>query len=270
MNLQGKTILITGASGGIGREIAVRLARQHARLILVGRDPVALQETQTDVSAAGGSADVLVADLLSQEDRERIVGFCTGLEPGLWGLINNAGCNHFALLQDQSDAMLQNQINLNLLAPMLLIRALLPLLQKEQGARILNMGSTFGSIGYPGYSAYCASKFGLRGFTEALRRELSDSDIRVLYFAPRATATKLNSENVIALNKELGNAMDLPDIVAAQVEKMFVSGGPHQVFWGWPEKLFARINQCIPMLVDNALQKQLPAIKKYATLSKGA
>jgi short-subunit dehydrogenase len=147
---------------------------------------------------------------------------------------------------------------------------LLPLLQKEQGARILNMGSTFGSIGYPGYSAYCASKFGLRGFTEALRRELSDSDIRVLYFAPRATATKLNSENVIALNKELGNAMDLPDIVAAQVEKMFISGGPHQVFWGWPEKLFARINQCIPMLVDNALQKQLPAIKKYATLSKGA
>jgi hypothetical protein len=75
---------------------------------------------------------------------------------------------------------------------------------------------------------------------------------------------------VIALNKELGNAMDLPDIVAAQVEKMFISGGPHQVFWGWPEKLFARINQCIPMLVDNALQKQLPAIKKYATLSKGA
>ena len=62
MNLQGKTILITGASGGIGREIAVRLARQHARLILVGRDPVALQETQTDASAAGGSADMLVAD----------------------------------------------------------------------------------------------------------------------------------------------------------------------------------------------------------------
>lgn len=267
--LQGKNVLITGASGGIGRMIASDLAQHGARLLLVGRDDISLQETQASVEAAGGSADVLVADLLNPQDRERIVTFCSALENGLFGVIHNAGCNHFSLLEDQTDAMLQNQVNLNLLIPMLLTRSLLPILLKEKGARILNIGSTFGSIGYPGYSAYCASKFGLRGFTEALRRELADTDIHVLYFAPRATDTKLNSDNVVALNRELGNAMDLPVLVAEKIGDIFIAGGPNQVFWGWPEKLFARINQLMPFMVDGALLKQLPIIKKYAKLPKG-
>lgn len=269
MSLQGKNVLITGASGGIGRMIAVHLAKHGARLLLVGRESIALQETRASVETAGGSAEVIVADLLNPQDRDRVVNFCAGLENGLFGVINNAGCNHFSLLEDQTDAMLHNQINLNLLIPMLLTRSLLPILLKEKGARVLNIGSTFGSIGYPGYSAYCASKFGLRGFTEALRRELADTDIRVLYFAPRATATKLNSDNVVALNRELGNPMDLPVLVAEQIGNVFIAGGPNQVFWGWPEKLFARINQIFPAIVDGALRKQLPTIRKYARLAKG-
>lgn len=268
MILQGKNILVTGASSGIGRMVAVNLAQQGANLLLVGREHIALQETQASVEAAGGRAEILVADLLDQQARERVVTVCAGLEKGLFGLINNAGANHFALLEDQTDAMLQNQVNLNLLVPMLLTRSLLPILQKEKGARILNIGSTFGSIGYPGYSAYCASKFGLRGFTEALRRELADTDIRVLYFAPRATATNLNSDNVVALNRELGNAMDLPGTVAVQIGELFVNAFSDQVFWGWPEKLFARINQILPFMVDGALRKQLPVIKKFARLSR--
>ncbi len=266
MSLQDKTILITGASSGIGRMIAVCLARNNARLLLVGRDENSLRETQSSVLAAGGTADILTSDLLIPEDRQRVMDYCASLENGLFGLINNAGCNHFALLPDQTDAMLQNQINLNLLVPMLLTRALLPILQKQQGARILNIGSTFGSIGYPGYSAYCASKFGLRGFTEALRRELADSDTKVLYFAPRATGTKLNSANVVALNLELGNAMDPVEHVANKIGELFIAGGPDRVFWGWPEKLFARINQIFPSVVDGALRKQLVTIKKYARL----
>lgn len=269
MKLQDRTILITGASSGIGHMIAVYLGSQKARLLLVGRDAAALKETQAGIVAAGGKADLLVADLLIQGDRQRVVDFCAGLENGLFGLINNAGCNHFALLADQTEVQLQNQLNLNLLVPMLLTRALLPSLQKQQGARILNIGSTFGSIGYPGYSPYCASKFGLRGFTEALRRELADSDIKVLYFAPRATATKLNSDNVVALNRELGNVMDPVEQVAHKIGDIFIAGGPAQVFWGWPEKLFARINQLFPSLVDSALLKQLPVIKKYARNTKG-
>lgn len=264
MNLRGKTVLLTGASGGIGRMLAVRLGRLHANILLIGRDEVSLKDTLAAVVSAGGKADILIVDLLQATDRASVVEFCDNLPDGLYGLINNAGCNHFALLENQTETMIQNQINLNLLVPMLLTRALLPALRKQKGARILNIGSTFGSIGYPGYSGYCASKFGLRGFTESLRRENADSDMRILYLSPRATATKLNSDNVVAMNQELGNAMDQPDTVAAEAEKLFLNGSPNQVFFGWPEKLFARINQILPGVVDGALKKQLSVIKRFA------
>jgi short-subunit dehydrogenase len=264
VDLSRKTILITGASGGIGRQIAEYLAPTKANLLLVGRDEISLQQVCGDIIASGGHAETIAADLLSATGRQHVLERCNALPGGLFGLINNAGCNHFALLGDQNESMLQDQIHLNLLVPMLLIRELLPVLQKEQGARIMNIGSTFGSIGYPGYSAYCASKFGLRGFTESLRRELADTDMHVLYFAPRATATSLNSSNVVALNRELGNAMDSPYIVAQQAVKFFLDANCNQLFYGWPEKLFVRINQIFPFIVDGALLKQLSIIKKYA------
>jgi short-subunit dehydrogenase len=264
LNLQGKTILVTGASGGIGRILAGKLAARKSHVLLVGRDEGALSETESGIRIQGGSAQMLVADLLKPEDRQKLVDVCGQLPQGLFGLVNNAGVNHFAWLSDQSDSMLQSQLELNLLVPILLTRDLLPALQNESGSRVLNIGSTFGNIGYPGYTAYCASKFGLRGFTEALRRELADTDIHILYLAPRATDTRLNPAPVIALNKALGNAMDPPEQVAVAAEKMFIEGGPHQLFLGWPEKLFARVNQILPAMVDSALLKQLPIIRKYA------
>lgn len=265
MSLTGKTVLITGASGGIGQCIAKRFASHHAHLLLVGRDEAGLHAVRDAVIAKGGNAEVVLADLLDPASRAQVAERCNALSGGLYGLVNNAGCNHFALLGDQTEAMLQAQVNLNLLVPMLLTRSLLPALKREQGARILNIGSTFGSIGYPAYSAYCASKFGLRGFTEALRRELADTDMHVLYLAPRATATRLNSDSVVAMNHELGNGMDEPAVVADSAVKIFISARPAQVFIGWPEKLFARINQIFPGIVDGALLKQLPVIKRYAS-----
>lgn len=268
MYLQGKTVLVTGASGGIGRCIAKELALKKADLLLVGRDKNALLETQSDIEVAGGSARILVADLLQESDRALVASACLQLPTGLHGLINNAGSNHFALLDAQTDAMIQSQLSLNLLVPMLLTRSLIPALLQSPGARILNIGSTFGSIGYPGYTAYCASKFGLRGFTESLRREMADADLQVLYFAPRATRTRLNPGNVVALNDELGNVMDLPEDVAKQAVRLFIHAKPQQLFMGWPEKFFARVNQIFPSLVDGALKKQLPIIKRYATHSQ--
>lgn len=268
--MNGKTVLITGASAGIGRLIAERLARRKAHILLVGRDMLALHETRAVIVAAGGSAEIVVADLLEASGREAVFAACNALPGGLYGLINNAGCSHFALLDDQTETMLQNQIQLNLLVPVLLTRALLPVLKKQREARVLNIGSTFGSIGYPGYTAYCASKFGLRGFTEALRRELADTDMRILYFAPRATATQMNSDTVVKMNHELGNKMDAADDVAMKAEAIFLAGYPNNFYMGSPENIFARINQIFPAVVGNALKKQLAVIKRYATTQQGA
>ena len=128
---------------------------------------------------------------------------------------------------------------------------------------VVNLGSTFGSIGYPGFSAYCASKFALRGFSEALRRELADTEMKVLYIAPRATRTSMNSAQVVAMNDELNVAMDDPLEVADQVAQAIIRER-EELYLGWPEKLFVRLNSLLPRVVDQALRKQLPIIQRFA------
>lgn len=267
MALQGKTVLVTGASGGIGRVIAERLAQQGASLILVGREMTALQKTLDAVVAAGASGQIVAVDLLYGDGRRRVAEICDQLPHGLYALVNNAGSNTFALFEKQSELAIATQIELNLTMPMLLTRALLPALQKAGAARILNIGSTFGNIGYPGYVPYCASKSGLRTFTEALRRELADTSLKVMYLAPRATHTPLNKNHVIAMNEALGNVMDEPSVVADAVVELIVHARKNQLFIGWPEKLFARVNQILPAAVDRALRKQLDTIKRFARQS---
>jgi short-subunit dehydrogenase len=120
-----------------------------------------------------------------------------------------------------------------------------------------------GYLGYPGHAAYCASKFALRGFTEALRRELADAPVRVLYLAPRATRTAMNGAAVYALNAELGVAMDEPAAVARELLALLRASSRERLL-GMPERLFARLNQLLPGLVDRALRRQLPIIRRHA------
>lgn len=146
---------------------------------------------------------------------------------------------------------------------MQLTHRLLPLLRQQGRALVVNLGSTFGSIGYPGFTAYCASKFALRGFSEALRRELADTLVKVLYFAPRATQTGMNGAQVVAMNDELNVAMDDPHSVALQLLAA-IRREEEERYLGWPEKLFVRLNSLLPRLVDQALRKQLPIIQRFA------
>jgi short-subunit dehydrogenase len=125
------------------------------------------------------------------------------------------------------------------------------------------MGSGFGSIGFAGYCGYSASKFALRGFSEALRRELADTQIDVLYLAPRATLTDMNPDEAVALNNELGNTMDTPERVASEL-MMLLNNAQRTRYIGWPERFFITLNNLFPSLVDKALNKQLPAIRRQA------
>jgi short-subunit dehydrogenase len=202
-----------------------------------------------------------VADINTQNGREDIYHHCKSIGT-IDFLINNAGMSEFSAFETQSQNAIEHMLNTNLIAPILLTQQLLPLLRLSPSAMIINIGSTFGSIGYPGFSAYCASKFGMRGFTEALRRELAGSGIQVAYLAPRATRTNMNSHEVNNLNKTLGNAMDEPAIVAIALKNL-IQKNQHCSYLGWPEKLFVRINQLLPFLVDQSLHKQLPTIRAF-------
>lgn len=259
MNLQGQRVILTGATGGIGEAIATELAAAGATLILTGRQAPVLQALTRRLP---GQHHWVAADLCTRSGRDDLVALVSRLG-GASVLINNAGSNVFRWLEDQGDEALSAQVNLNLLAPMLLVQALLPLLHREPQAAVVNIGSTFGSIGHPGFSAYCASKFGLRGFSEALARELADTGIVVSYLAPRATQTDLNSAAVVDFNQAAGNAMDSPAVVAAAVLDMLRTGQARR-WLGWPERFFAWLNQAFPSLVDRALRSQLGLIKSHA------
>lgn len=246
--------LLTGASGGIGRAIAAALAPHCAELVLVGRDAARLAQS---AAAAGAVARILVADLATAQGRDAV-----SLR-GINLLINNAGAGDFAWLEHQSDAMLARIVETNLLAPMQLTRRLLPELARQPEAWIVNVGSIMGYLGYPGHAAYCASKFALRGFSEALRRELADSGVQVHYFAPRATRTAMNGASASALNAELGIAMDSPEVVAAALAALLDRPVAERPL-GMPERFFALLNRIMPSAVDRALKRQLPVIRRHA------
>jgi short-subunit dehydrogenase len=252
--------VLTGATGGIGRAMARALAPRCAALVLVGRDAAALEALAREI---GARARPVAADLTTAAGREAVRRAAAEVPGGIDLLVNNAGAGEFAWLADQDEALLERTVRVNVLAPVLLTRALLPLLAAQPAARIVNVGSIFGYLGYPGYAAYSATKFALRGFSEALGRELADGPVRVSYLAPRSTRTPMNRAALVALNAELGVAMDPPEAVAAALLALLDKPARERPL-GMPERLFARLNQIVPGLVDRVLRRQLPVIRRHA------
>lgn len=268
MSFKDKTILLTGAAGGIGSEIAKQLAQNGARLVLVDRDPGQLQVLGEALNISSHGGEVIAADLTAKADRDRLLKQLSKSQPCLDVLINCAGINSFAMFTDMDETIIEKMITVNITAPMVLTRQLLPLLKRSKHAQIINFGSIFGSIGYPGYVTYSATKFAMRGFSESLRRELAKSNITVSYIAPRATKTAINTGPVYEMNKALGVKMDEPSLVASRVLALVKSGRSSDKYLGWPERLFVKINNLFPTLVDNSLLKQLDTIRHFAGYSR--
>jgi short-subunit dehydrogenase len=265
--LAGKEVLLTGASGGIGSVLAAALAARGARVIAVGRDPGRLAALARGVTT--GSIEPLVADLADTDGADRVLAAldARGRRPAI--VVLGAAVSEFGWFANQGPDAARAMLDVNLLAPMRLVHALLPRLERLPGAAVVAIGSTFGSIGYPGFAAYCATKFGLRGFIEALAREHAGGAVRFQYLSPRATRTALNPAAVDALNAELGTAVDAPEAVAAALVTA-IERGQRRLQIGWPEKLFARLNGLLPALVDRALAGQLAVIRRHALSSPAA
>lgn len=257
--------VITGATGGIGRAIADALCAQGYHLMLVGRRNPELQQLREHLATAYPSVSVYAqrCDLMSDTECSALVDGVLALPHplGLW--VNNAGLSDFGLFEQQTPDQISMLIGVNVTATLLLTRALLGAISPGASLDIVNIGSTFGTIGYPGFAVYSATKFALRGFTEALGREYADSNVRLRYFAPRATRTPLNDSRVEAMNAELGVTMDSPEAVA-RAFVAFIKGSQVALNVGWPEKFFAWLNRVAPTIVSGALVKQLPTIHRFA------
>lgn len=259
MQLHDARVVLTGASGGIGLAIAHALCAAGAQVLAVARHPQALLPM---LKRYPQHLRWVAADLTVENDRRNVLAAAQAVG-GINLLINAAGVNHFAMLEQLDDSEINAMLAVNISAPICLTRLLLPLLKQADSAMVVNVGSTYGSIGYPGYASYCASKFALRGFSEALRRELADTRVSVLYVAPRATRTSMNSAAAQALNDALKANVDDPQAVAQAVVHA-IAGDRRELYLGWPERFFVRLNSLLPNLVDRGLRKQLPLIRRLS------
>ena len=262
MQLQDRCILLTGATGGIGRAAALQLAARGAKLWLSGRREGELQELAAQIRREGGRAEVLVADLTERGAARDLIARLRSVEPRLDIVINCAGAMHFGYFESTPPEAIEQLWRTNVLAPMQLVQAAVPAL-RQGGGLIVNVGSIFGSIAFPCFATYSSTKFALRGFSEALRRELSGSGVDVLYFAPRYTRTALNSGAVSDMARAVGMNQDEPEAVGAALVEA-IERNRKERYLGWPEKLFVRINAWFPRLVDAALRKQGQQMKPYA------
>jgi short-subunit dehydrogenase len=267
MDLAEKRVILTGAGGGIGRQLALQLARKGARLLLVDRGQERLNDVGAEVRAAHGVVTTLAVDLARMDSHRQVVDMARREFGGIDVLINNAGILAFVAYEEQDPAQIAAIINVNATAAMLLTRAVLPCMLAQNSGCIVNIGSTFGSIGFPYFAAYSASKFAVRGFSEALRRELADTGIEVTFVSPRATQTAINTDAVNRMLAETGANTDTPKYVAAQVVKA-IESGRKDCYIGWPESFFARLNGIAPRLVDVGLRRQARIARAYARLSR--
>jgi short-subunit dehydrogenase len=189
LELKGRTVLLTGATGGIGRAAALGLAGEGAKVVLFARSEAPLRALAAEIAAAGGEAHATPGDVVSRDDCARAVADGARRFGGLDALVNNAGVGYLRGVGESTDEEITRQIDVNLLGSMRMTRAALPELTRRPVSAVVNVASLAGRIAPPYYSFYSATKFALAGLSESWRRELKPSGVRVTLLVPSAVET---------------------------------------------------------------------------------
>lgn len=194
--LAGLRVLVTGASQGIGRAIAAEAARRGCRVLASARSGDLLDELAAEVRKNGGTLETAVGDICKPEDRAALVAAAETHFGGLDILINNAGIGATGHFIDSDPAALRTIFETNFFALCEVTRVFIPVLKRGRTPMLVNISSVLGRRALPGRPLYCASKFAVAGFSEALRAELSKDGIDVLVVNPGLTQTNF-SKNML-------------------------------------------------------------------------
>jgi len=259
MHISKQRVILTGAGGAIGRALATRLYKQGARLVLTGRNMTILEELKSEMPLV----EIIGTDLSTDRGCSKVINFTVEKMGGIDILINLAGVGHFSQVERHTTADVHKLVSANLFAPILLSKLAVEVMRTQENAcKIVNIGSILGSVGGAWHSVYAATKFGLRGFSESLRRELYDCNISVSYIAPRAVSSHTNPAHVQKMMDKVCLVIDSPDVVA----KKIVSAIKHdkkEYHIGFLETLLTKLNVMLPNISDFFLRYVSRAAKQF-------
>jgi len=254
-NLSSRRAIVTGASSGIGRSLALQLAKKGVRQVLVARNQEKLDGVRQRIEQQGGVAKIVVGDVTDPATRAAAFE-ATSEWGGLDLLVNNAGVGAYGRFAEVGPERLRQVMEVNLFAAAEMLREAIPLLQQGVEPAVINIGSILGCIGLPFSSEYCASKFALHGLSAAIRPELCKLGVDLLLVSPGTTSTDF-SENVLDTHSEppwTRRGGVSPDYVARETirglerRRQFIV--PNRQGW-W----LLLANRFVPQLVDRVLAR---------------
>ncbi len=246
MKTTGAVAIITGASSGIGAATARELARREMCVVLAARRADMLQALVTEIEGAGGKALAVPCDVGRRTEIDRLVQTAVDTYGRVDVLVNNAGISGGSSVTQHDDAAMERIVNINLLAPARCIQAVLPHMRRQGGGVIVNLGSVAGEIGVNGL--YSATKFGLRGLSEALRRELRHDNIQVVLVEPGYIRTAMTADMKIPMPGPGAVAR----VIAGAVERP-----RHKIIVPWPYGAMVFVAKLLPWLPELIIGSRL-------------
>lgn len=250
--IRNKSILITGASSGIGRCTALALANAGSKLVLIARRAKPLQDLETTIRAQGGYAVAYPGDITAPGVVSGAIQCCLHHFGRIDILINNAGVGFFGTIEQTAEEDLDRMLNVNLKGAFHGIRAALPAMLAQGHGHIINVASTAGRRGSPYVGAYCASKFALVGLTESLRTELLGSGIHVSLVCPGATQTEFFQSAVRRTHEHSGlvGPVETPEHVAKKIIALIRHPRAEIMAQPFRRKILFMLNLLAPSLID--------------------
>ena len=249
--IQGSRAIVTGASSGIGRAVALELAGQGAAVVAVARREDRLRRLAEEIVAGGSRVETIAGDITDPAIRRQAVDTVTSSFGGLDILVNNAGIGATGLFKDASAERLRRLMEVNFFALVEMTRIALPVLRQGTRPIVVNVSSILGHRGVPHNSEYSASKFAVQGFSESIRAEFIHDGIDVLVVSPGTTETEFFDR--VVENTGEPTWPEHAAVSAAEVARRTVRAirrGRHEILpyrWG---KVLCWMNRLSPRFVD--------------------